>query len=171
MFDQAPIRQNQPARGATEFFVLLYPAQGSILTSLPARQFAITSFVFGCIQLLLSVLLWYNPILNPPLDTEGNPVPQDPETGRPLPLDANGKPIEPAWLRPPPSTTSTQQSAGAGRNGKGDEPPASGGGSDDEEAGGGEEKKLLGSVKPEQDLYAVGKQGKRSSHRRERKRR
>ncbi|BGP38770.1 hypothetical protein JCM10450v2_002724 [Rhodotorula kratochvilovae] len=63
----------------------------------------ITTVTLGALQLLLCVTLYRNPIINPPLDAHGMPVAQDPETGRPLPLDDKGQPIIPDWLQPPGS--------------------------------------------------------------------
>ncbi|GAA5861423.1 hypothetical protein JCM8547_006124 [Rhodosporidiobolus lusitaniae] len=67
--------------------------------------FACTSLGFGLIQLILSIKLYKNRIINPPLDAHGMPIPQDPETGEPLPLGPDGKPILPDWLKPVPSAT------------------------------------------------------------------
>ncbi|GAA5969750.1 hypothetical protein JCM11641_008029 [Rhodosporidiobolus odoratus] len=71
---------------------------------------ACTSFLFGCVQLVLTILLYKNPIINPPLDEHGMPVPQDPETGKPMPLGPDGKPIVPDWLKPPSSKTAKKSS-------------------------------------------------------------
>ncbi|GAA5840945.1 hypothetical protein JCM9279_001268 [Rhodotorula babjevae] len=60
----------------------------------------ITTLVLGAVQLLLGLALYRNPIINPPLDSHGMPIPQDPETGRPMPLDAKGQPVLPEWLLP-----------------------------------------------------------------------
>lgn len=65
-----------------------------------SSQLGITTLVLGSLQLLLALALYRNPIINPPLDTHGMPIPQDPETGRPMPLDAKGQPILPEWLLP-----------------------------------------------------------------------
>lgn len=65
-----------------------------------ASQLGITTPVLGALQLLLGVTLYRNPIINPPLDQHGMPIPQDPETGLPMPLDAKGQPILPEWLLP-----------------------------------------------------------------------
>ncbi|GAA6014245.1 hypothetical protein JCM10207_006145 [Rhodosporidiobolus poonsookiae] len=72
------------------------------------------TIVLGGVQLILSILLYKNPIINPPLDEHGMPKLQDPTTGKPLPLDGNGQPIIPAWLKPrapaaPPATSKPVQ--------------------------------------------------------------
>ncbi|GAA6034393.1 hypothetical protein JCM8097_002701 [Rhodosporidiobolus ruineniae] len=59
---------------------------------------AILALSLGLVQLLLAILLYRNPIINPPLDAHGMPVPQDPETGAPLPLGPDGRPVVPAWM-------------------------------------------------------------------------
>ncbi|BGP06851.1 hypothetical protein OF846_001427 [Rhodotorula toruloides] len=59
----------------------------------------LTPLLFALPQLLLLLLLYRTPIVNPPLDSHGLPLPQDPETGAVLPLDARGKPVWPEWLR------------------------------------------------------------------------
>ncbi|KPV76227.1 uncharacterized protein RHOBADRAFT_49451 [Rhodotorula graminis WP1] len=60
----------------------------------------ISTLVLGALQLVLGLALYRNPIINPPLDAHGMPIPQDPETGRPMPLDAKGQPVLPEWLLP-----------------------------------------------------------------------
>ncbi|GAA5858357.1 hypothetical protein JCM1840_001163 [Sporobolomyces johnsonii] len=60
---------------------------------------AIINLVFGVIQLVLMVLLYRNPIINPPLDERGMPKPLDPVTGKLLPLGPDGKPILPSYLK------------------------------------------------------------------------
>ncbi|GAA6058076.1 hypothetical protein JCM3770_002250 [Rhodotorula araucariae] len=76
----------------------------------------LTTLALGAVQLFLTVALYRNPIINPPLDAHGMPIPQDPETGRPLPLDDTGKPILPEWLRPPAG--SDKGRSGAAKKGK-----------------------------------------------------
>ncbi|GAA5961072.1 hypothetical protein JCM3765_006527 [Sporobolomyces pararoseus] len=52
------------------------------------------------IQILLLVLLFRNPIINPPLDSHGMPKPINPLTGEVMPLGKDGQPILPPELRP-----------------------------------------------------------------------
>ncbi|GAA5828346.1 hypothetical protein JCM11251_006208 [Rhodosporidiobolus azoricus] len=63
--------------------------------------FSLSTLLLASLQLILSLLLYKNPIINPPLDAHGMPVPQNPETGEQLPLGPDGKPVVPEWLRPP----------------------------------------------------------------------
>jgi hypothetical protein len=136
-----------------------------------SSQFAITSLTFGCLQLFLSILLYRNPILNPPLDAEGNPVPQDPETGAPLPLDKNGKPIEPAWLRPQPPSSVSQPTLDVAQSGIPPPPPVYDGRSDEEDEFEEEKEKLLGLEAVERGAVELGKKEKKASRREKKERR
>lgn len=92
----------------------------------PARsnpQLTLLTVLLSLPQLLLLLLTYRLPLVNPPLDAHGVPLPQDPETGAVLPLDAEGKPLWPEWLRGAmehPSASSRKESKGrekAGREG------------------------------------------------------
>ncbi|GAA6058760.1 hypothetical protein JCM10212_001876 [Sporobolomyces blumeae] len=75
------------------------------------------NIALGLVQIFLLVIVYRNPIVNPPLDEHGMPVPVNPLTGEVLPLDQNGKPILPPELRPPALSTasSTQLGRDVGR--------------------------------------------------------
>ncbi|BGP14736.1 hypothetical protein JCM10213_004324 [Rhodosporidiobolus nylandii] len=121
--------------------------------------FAITTLAFGLLQLLLTVMLYRNPIINPPLDAHGMPAPQDPETGAPLPLDANGQPIVPEWLRPPASLLQKSSST-SGRSKKAAPKPTDV--SSEESASSDEEKKpLKASAKASAGQMELGREKSR----------
>lgn len=61
------------------------------------------------IQILLLVLLFRNPIINPPLDSHGMPKPINPLTGAVMPLDNHGQPILPPELRTIPKAGSVSK--------------------------------------------------------------
>ncbi|GAA6000100.1 uncharacterized protein JCM10292_003978 [Rhodotorula paludigena] len=84
--------------------------------------FGLLTLVLAAIQLFLCCRLYWNPIINPPLDAHGMPIVQDPETGKPLPLDAKGQPIIPDWLKPPrnPSAPTGRDTQSMGQRGDGD---------------------------------------------------
>ncbi|GJN87554.1 hypothetical protein Rhopal_000508-T1 [Rhodotorula paludigena] len=84
--------------------------------------FGLLTLVLAAIQLFLCCRLYWNPIINPPLDAHGMPIVQDPETGKPLPLDAKGQPIIPDWLKPPrdPSAPTGRNTQSMGQCGDGD---------------------------------------------------
>jgi len=60
----------------------------------------IANIVLLGIQICLLQLLYKNPIINPPLDEHGMPVPINPLNGNCMPLGKDGKPILPPELRP-----------------------------------------------------------------------
>ncbi|GAA6019388.1 hypothetical protein JCM11491_004810 [Sporobolomyces phaffii] len=60
----------------------------------------IINLVLLAVQLYLLVLLFRNPIVNPPLDENGMPKAINPLDGTVLPIGPNGKPILPPELRP-----------------------------------------------------------------------
>lgn len=60
----------------------------------------IANIVLLGIQICLLQLLYKNPIINPPLDKHGMPVPINPLNGVRMPLGKDGKPILPPELRP-----------------------------------------------------------------------
>ncbi|GAA5831849.1 hypothetical protein JCM3766R1_000125 [Sporobolomyces carnicolor] len=53
------------------------------------------------VQIALLVVLYRNPIVNPPLDEHGMPKPINPLNGEVMPLGPDGQPILPRELRPP----------------------------------------------------------------------
>ncbi|GAA5898579.1 uncharacterized protein JCM6883_003360 [Sporobolomyces salmoneus] len=63
----------------------------------------IGNLVLLCVQIALLVLLFRNPIVNPPLDEHGMPQPINPLDGTVMPLDSSGQPILPPELRPVPT--------------------------------------------------------------------
>jgi hypothetical protein len=167
LYVQVALREDQ---SSCRTLLILSPSQLQTADSfLP--QFAITSLTFGCLQLFLSILLYRNPILNPPLDAEGNPVPQDPETGAPLPLDKTGKPIEPAWLKPQPPSSVSQPSLNVAQSEIPPPPPVYDGRSDEEDEFEEEEKKLLGLEAAERGAVELGKKEKKVSRREQKERR
>ncbi|GAA5911199.1 hypothetical protein JCM6882_006604 [Rhodosporidiobolus microsporus] len=133
---------------------------------------SVFSLIFGAIQLILAIFLYKNPIINPPMDAHGMPVAQNPETGEPLPLDADGKPILPDWLKPPGSARQAKMApdwqAGGGR---GVAPPPQAPESS-EESGSEDEKRPLRATKGDEGLpgglMEMGKKGgRREKSRRE----
>lgn len=82
------------------FLASLFPKLAELCTS----QLAISSLLLGLVQLFLCFRVYKSPLVQIPLDSHGMPMVQDPETGKPLPLGPDGKPILPAWLRPQVST-------------------------------------------------------------------
>ncbi|KWU43383.1 hypothetical protein RHOSPDRAFT_35132 [Rhodotorula sp. JG-1b] len=72
---------------------------------------AITSILFGLVQLFLCYRVYKNPLVQIPLDEHGMPMLQNPEDGTPLPIGPDGKPILPAWLQPPKSSSESSPAA------------------------------------------------------------
>ncbi|BGP30885.1 hypothetical protein JCM10296v2_002644 [Rhodotorula toruloides] len=131
----------------------------------------LTPLLFALPQLLLLLLLLYRtPLVNPPLDSHGMPSPQDPETGAVLPVDARGRPVWPEWLRgamEPPAKGSQRAEGGGGRK-QAEEDGGSATESDEEE-----QKGLLGTdAKPASAPHVLGKrrsEARRSAGRRVRR--
>lgn len=70
----------------------------------------IANILLLAIQIYLLVMLSKNPIINPPLDEHGMPVPINPLNGERLPIGPDGKPILPPELRPQTNQTKTKPS-------------------------------------------------------------
>ncbi|PRQ73040.1 hypothetical protein AAT19DRAFT_15793 [Rhodotorula toruloides] len=134
----------------------------------PGLLSLLTPLLFALPQLLLLFLLYRTPLVNPPLDAHGMPLPQDPETGAVLPRDGEGRVRWPEWLRgavEPPVKGKERKSAEKG-NGRDENDGDSGSESE-------EEKGLLGTdKKPSAGPHELGKRRsemKRSAGRRARR--
>ncbi|GAA5869227.1 hypothetical protein JCM16303_000399 [Sporobolomyces ruberrimus] len=130
----------------------------------------ITNLFLLAFQLYLLVLLFRNPIVNPPLDEHGMPKPINPLNGEVMPMGADGEPILPPELRPIPDTKDKtkkgkEQSEKGNDNetegDSGDSDRSSISGSDDE----GDEKTLLKedpNIKKEAWSKELGKSSRRT---------
>ena len=104
------------SNGALSSYVDSYPSV-VLITADRARvgQLAITSILFGLVQLFLCYRVYKNPLVQIPLDEHGMPMLQNPEDGTPLPIGPDGKPILPAWLQPPKSSSKLSPAAATAR--------------------------------------------------------